>query len=62
MNNLSSGRVRAPSENLGTDISQYDAVPGPDEASTVRCRSMSARSNMGRCRGQTGFEIKSMNY
>jgi hypothetical protein len=41
---LKAGSVRAPKEYLGSDISQYNIVNGPDDSSVVQCWSMSART------------------
>jgi hypothetical protein len=41
---LKAGSVRAPKEYLGSAISRYNIVNGPDDSSVVQCWSMSART------------------
>jgi Reverse transcriptase (RNA-dependent DNA polymerase) len=45
---LKPGSVRAPKEYLGSDISRYNVVNGPDDTSVLQCWSMSARTYIKR--------------
>jgi hypothetical protein len=58
---LKAGSARAPSEYLGLDISQYNVLLGTDEASTIRCWFISARTYVKRAGTEVNRSLAGVN-